>query len=75
LGIADALRPEAAEAVAAMADAGLEDWMVTGDNGRTAMAIGEQVGIRFDPMRRFTGLPTAATPEVPRRVAINEVAG
>jgi P-type Cu+ transporter len=48
LGIADTLKPEAAAAVDAMAQVGLQVWLVTGDNGRTAKAIAEQVGIRPD---------------------------
>jgi Cd2+/Zn2+-exporting ATPase len=45
LGIADAPRPEAAAAVAALEAAGLRVAMITGDNPRTAAAIGARVGI------------------------------
>jgi Cu+-exporting ATPase len=45
IGIADALKDDAAEAVARMNDAGLTPVMITGDNERTAHAVAEQVGI------------------------------
>jgi len=46
LGLADAVKPDAAEAVRRFRDAGIEPVMVTGDNARTARAVAEQVGIR-----------------------------
>jgi len=46
IGLADALKPDAAEAVRRFRDAGIEPVMVTGDNERTAHAVAEQVGIR-----------------------------
>jgi len=45
IAIADVLKPEAKEVVANLKKAGLEIWMLTGDNERTAKAIGGQVGI------------------------------
>jgi len=46
IGLADAVKPDAAEAVRRFRDAGIEPVMVTGDNERTAHAVAEQVGIR-----------------------------
>ena len=45
LGLADPLRPEAAESVRAAREAGLEVRMLTGDHSRTANAIGRQLGL------------------------------
>ncbi|WP_308468489.1 heavy metal translocating P-type ATPase [Rathayibacter soli] len=45
IGIADAVKADAAEAVARLRRAGIEPVMLTGDNARTAAAVGEQVGI------------------------------
>jgi len=45
IAVADVLKPEAEEAVKKLKEAGLEIWMITGDNERTAQAIGKQVGI------------------------------
>ena len=45
LGIADTLKPEAAEAVRLLKVAGKEVWMLTGDNERTARAITAKAGI------------------------------
>jgi Cu+-exporting ATPase len=45
LAIADTLRPNAVPAVAALKAAGLEVILLTGDNRRTATAVGAQLGI------------------------------
>ncbi len=45
LVIADPIKPEAAEAVRALAAEGIEAWLVTGDQRATAEAVARQVGI------------------------------
>ena len=48
LAIADTVKPESAEAVRRLHDAGLEVWMLTGDRAAVAEAIGASVGIASD---------------------------
>ncbi|GAA1213246.1 heavy metal translocating P-type ATPase [Rhodoglobus aureus] len=45
LGIRDELRPDAAEAVAQLEVSGIRTLMLTGDNSRTAAALGREAGI------------------------------
>lgn len=46
IGIRDELRPEAAEAIAALHNQGIDTLMLTGDNVLTAQAIATQAGIK-----------------------------
>lgn len=45
IAVADTIKPEAKEAVAALRQEGIEIIMLTGDNERTAQAIGRELGI------------------------------
>ena len=45
LAVSDPLRPEAAEVVRLPQYRGIHVWMLSGDNPKTANAVGSQVGI------------------------------
>jgi Cu+-exporting ATPase len=46
IGITDTIKPEAAAAIRRLNEMGIEVWMITGDNGRTAGSVARQIGIR-----------------------------
>ncbi|KKQ24580.1 MAG: Cu(2+)-binding/translocating P-type ATPase [Candidatus Roizmanbacteria bacterium GW2011_GWC2_37_13] len=46
IAIADTIKDTAVEAVKSLKDAGIEVYMITGDNKQTAEAIGKQLGIK-----------------------------
>lgn len=45
IGISDSLRPEAKSAISSLKSLGMEVWMVTGDNERSASSVASAVGI------------------------------
>jgi Cu+-exporting ATPase len=48
IGISDLVRPEAASAIAALHNDGIETWLLTGDGRRVAEFVGAAVGISSD---------------------------
>ncbi|MDI6843065.1 MAG: heavy metal translocating P-type ATPase [Anaerosomatales bacterium] len=48
IAVADTIKPEARNAVAKLRAAGVDVYMITGDNARTARAIAEQAGIEAE---------------------------
>jgi Ca2+-transporting ATPase len=68
LGIADAPRPEAIEAVAAARGAGVRTIMITGDDARTARAIAREMGILEPGDDEAETVHARATPEQKLRV-------
>ena len=51
VAISDPVKPEARRAIAELRAAGIEVWLVTGDQARTAAAVAVQVGIGPDRVR------------------------
>ena len=62
IAVADAIKPDSAEAIRQLRDLGLEVMMVTGDNERTANAVGAQAGVD----RVFAGILPAGKEEIVR---------
>ncbi len=71
IGIADPLKPTSAEALAKLVHQGIKVTMLTGDNQRTAEAIGRQVGLRPDQIVAEV-LPEMKAAEVQRIQAAGE---
>lgn len=46
IAIADTIKPDAEDTVRQLKDMGIEVWMITGDNERTASAVAAEVGIQ-----------------------------
>ncbi|MCO7138194.1 heavy metal translocating P-type ATPase [[Clostridium] leptum] len=63
IAVADTIRPDSADAVAALHDMGIRTVMLTGDNSRTAQAIAKQAGI--DEVRADV-LPAGKASEIQR---------
>ena len=51
IGLADPVRPEAAEAVAGLAASGIEVWLVSGDQRQASETVARRVGIPLERVR------------------------
>ena len=65
LGIADPVKPGSREAIAALRELGVDVWLLTGDNARTARAIAAEVGLPDDRVRAEVS-PAQKSAEVAR---------
>jgi Cu+-exporting ATPase len=67
IAVADTLRPESAEAVRQLHALGLEVWMLTGDNWRTAEAMARELGIAHVLAEVLPGEKAAKVAELQRQ--------
>jgi magnesium-transporting ATPase (P-type) len=72
VGMIDPPRPEVADAIRRCRVAGIRIIMVTGDSGRTAEAIGRQIGLVEGPVHVITGPELAAIDDAQLRRALGE---
>ena len=73
-GVADTVKENAAQVVAELKGMGLEVWMITGDNRRTASAIARRTGVDDDKVVAQV-LPADKAREVERLKAAGRVVG
>jgi len=74
IAVADTVKEHSAEAIAAMQAMGIDVWMITGDNKRTAAAIARQVGIGPDNVLAEV-LPEDKAAQVARLKGAGKVVG
>ncbi len=72
IGLADSVRPTAAEAVADLRDAGIDVVMITGDHPSTAKAIGQELGM-VNGHRIMSGSELDALPDAELDARLPEI--
>jgi P-type Ca2+ transporter type 2C len=72
VGMIDPPRPEVPDAIRRCREAGIRIIMVTGDSGRTAEAIGRQIGLVAGRVHVITGPELAAMDDAPLRRTLRE---
>lgn len=75
IAIADAIKEDAKETVDALRGMGIEVWMITGDNERTARAVAGQVGIEHVMASVLPGDKSAKVDELKREGHIVAMVG
>lgn len=75
LAMEDPPRPEVTDAIAACRRAGIRVRMITGDDGKTAAAIGREIGLYTDHVHVITGaeLDTLSNDELALRLGASDV--